>query len=335
MTRFLIAGLGSVGRRHLRNLEALGERDIVLLRSGKSTLPEEDLSGYAVEHDLQSALSRKPAAVIVSNPTALHLDVAIPAARAGCHLLIEKPLSHTRDRIEELRTACRESGAHVQMGFQYRFHAGLIEAKRLLEGGSIGRPAFASAHYGENLGDWHPWEDYRLSYAARAELGGGAILTLCHPFDYLRWLLGEVRRLSASAARLGDLELDVEDTALISLEFASGALGAIHLDYLQRPPSHHFEIVGTRGTLQWDQSDGAARWWDWDTGEWKSMPAPEGFERNTMFLDEMRHFVGVVRGAMEPAASLEDGVRALDLALTACASAGEAYPISSRPGAGS
>ncbi|HLB65598.1 MAG TPA: Gfo/Idh/MocA family oxidoreductase, partial [Anaerolineales bacterium] len=74
MTRFLIAGLGSVGRRHLRNLQALGERAIVLLRTGKSTLPEQELAGLPVEREISAALLRgKPDAVIIANPTSLHL----------------------------------------------------------------------------------------------------------------------------------------------------------------------------------------------------------------------------------------------------------------------
>ncbi|MBI2330734.1 MAG: Gfo/Idh/MocA family oxidoreductase [Chloroflexi bacterium] len=88
--KYLIAGLGSVGRRHMRNLVALGEMDIVLYRTHKATLPDDELAGYPVETDLAEALKRhKPDAVIISNPTSLHLDVAIPAAEAGCAILLD------------------------------------------------------------------------------------------------------------------------------------------------------------------------------------------------------------------------------------------------------
>src|SRR5512133_3289079 len=94
--KFLIAGLGSIGRRHLRNLIALGEKDIVLLRTRKATLPDDELAGYPVETDLNEALKKhQPGAVIVANPTSMHLDVAIPAAQAGCDILLEKPVSHS------------------------------------------------------------------------------------------------------------------------------------------------------------------------------------------------------------------------------------------------
>src|SRR5512135_3054744 len=112
--KFLIAGLGSVGRGHLRNLIALGEKDIVLLRTRKATLPDDELAGYPVETDLQEALKKyKPDAVVVSNPTAFHLDVAIPAAETGCALLLEKPLSHSMQRMDQLEAAVRKSGARV------------------------------------------------------------------------------------------------------------------------------------------------------------------------------------------------------------------------------
>ena len=116
--KFLIAGLGSIGRRHLRNLIALGEKDIVLLRSHRATLPDEDLAGYPVETDLAAALkSHKPEAVIVSNPTALHMDVAIPAAEAGCHILLEKPVSHSLEQLDELQKAAEKSGSKILVGF--------------------------------------------------------------------------------------------------------------------------------------------------------------------------------------------------------------------------
>src|SRR5215208_7970724 len=105
---FLIAGLGSIGRRHFRNLIALGETDIVLLRTRKATLSDDELAGYPIETDLNEALKRhKPDAVIVANPTSLHLDVAIPAAEAGCHILLEKPVSHSLDRLDVMQNAAK------------------------------------------------------------------------------------------------------------------------------------------------------------------------------------------------------------------------------------
>src|SRR5271157_3428027 len=121
--RFLIAGLGSIGRRHFRNLILLGEEDIVLLRSHHATLPDDELAGYLVETDLSEAFKKyKPDAVIIANPTALHLDVAIPSADAGCSILIEKPISNSLDHVDQLESALVKGGGRLLVGFQFRFH---------------------------------------------------------------------------------------------------------------------------------------------------------------------------------------------------------------------
>jgi len=308
--KFLIAGLGSIGRRHFRNLIALGEQDIVLLRTRKATLPDDELAGYPVETDLQEALRKhKPDAVIVSNPTAFHLDVAIPAAETGCAILLEKPISHSMQRVDELEDVVRKNGSKVLVAFQFRFHPGMLRAKQLIEAGQIGRIVSAHVHFGEYLPAWHPWEDYRTSYAARADMGGGVVLTQCHSLDYLPWLAGKAEAVWGFTGKLSDLEVDVEDTAKIGLRFESGALGSLHLDYNRQPPVHTFDIAGTQGTLKWDLADGATRIYRAEKKDWEEYPLPDGWERNVMFMEQMKHFVAVVRGDAEPACTLEDGIR--------------------------
>jgi predicted dehydrogenase len=327
--KILIAGLGSIGRRHFRNLVALGEKDIVLFRTQKATLPDDELAGYPVETDLAAALKKhKPQAVIVANPTALHMDVAIPAAEAGCAILLEKPVAANLDRVDALRRAVEKSGSRVLVGFQFRYHPTLNKARELIGAGAIGKVLAVHAHWGEYLPNWHPWEDYRESYAARADLGGGAIVTLTHPLDYLRYLLGEVDSLWSFNGHISPLELDVEDVAEIGLKFTSGAIGGLHVNYIQRPPVHRLEVLGTGGTLRWDNGDGvlhAIRMPD-PFGTWNSEPGaaieqqytpPEGFERNQLFAAQMRHFLRVASGEIEPLCTLNDGIRALELAMAA------------------
>lgn len=326
--KFLIAGLGSIGRRHMRNLIALGERDIVLFRTRNATMPDDELSGYPVETDLLAALKKhKPDAVIVSNPTSMHLSVAIPAAETGCALLLEKPVSDSSERLGQLEAACKKSGSKVLVAFQFRFHPGLMRAKQLISNGEIGRVISADVHFGEYLPAWHPWEDYRKGYAARADMGGGVVLTQCHSLDYLPWLVGKVESVWGFTAKLSDLEVDVEDTAKIGLRFEGGALGSLHLDFNQQPPAHRFEVIGTKGTLKWDLSDGATRIFRASSqslalstgmgiktgGEWEVYPLAKDWERNVMFLDQMKHFIAVVRGEVEPSCTLDDGVRVMKL----------------------
>jgi predicted dehydrogenase len=330
--KILIAGLGSIGRRHLRNLQVLGVQDILLYRTHQSSLPDDELRHFPQETDLAAALDHDPDAVIISNPTALHLEIALAAAQRGCHLLIEKPISHTLEGVEQLQNLVEQNGCRVLIGYHFRFHPGLLKIKEMLQHGMIGRPLIVRAHWGEYLPAWHPWEDYRRGYSARADLGGGLILTLSHPLDYLRWLFGDVNRVFAAVDKLGDLEIQVEDTAEICLWFANGSLGSVHLDYLQRPPHHNLQIIGTRGTIEWEYANGETRLYRFDQDRTTQAPlhlfpsfSPldpnKPLERNDLFLAEMQHFLAVVEGRESPRCTLEDGIEALRIALSAYQSA--------------
>ena len=323
--KVLIAGLGSIGRRHLRNLVAIGQEDILLYRTHHSTLPDEELAAYPEEGNLEKALGQNPVGVIISNPTALHLDVALPAAKAGCHLLLEKPIADKMgQQVEALNQIIETTGIKTLVGFQFRFHPVLSQVKGLIEAKKIGRPLSFRVHWGEYLPGWHPWEDYRRSYAARKDLGGGVVNTLCHPLDYVRWLFGEVRSLKAVTKKVSSLELDVEDTAEIILEFEDGTLGSIHLDYYQRPPAHWLEINCEMGHIRWENEPGSASIYNAKDEVTQWIEPPRGFERNDLFIAEMRHFLALLSNKESSRCTLKDGIAALKLT--------EAVHLSSREG---
>ena len=185
----------------------------------------------------------------------------------------------------------------------------------------LGTVLTAHANWGEYLPQWHPWEDYRQGYAARADLGGGVTVTFTHPLDFLRFMLGEVEALWSFSGHVSALEVDVEDVAEIGLKFTSGVVGGVHLNYFQYPTVHNFEIVGTQGTLRWGNTDGILHFYKMPMpfGSYSDRPPapvietfapPEGFERNNLFVAEMRHFIEIARGEAEPLCTLEDGIQA-------------------------
>jgi predicted dehydrogenase len=317
MREILIAGLGSIGRRHLASLRALGWPHIRLFRTGRSTQSDVELEGFPVDQDLSTALARRPIAVVVSNPTALHVPVALDAARAGAHLFIEKPLSNDLTGVAELEEIVAGSGLAALVGFQLRFNPGLRQIRAWLRAGSIGSVVSAQVHWGEYLPDMHPWEDYRVGYAARPDLGGGVLLTLCHPFDYLRWLIGEITDVSAVESRCDSLRLSVDTCVDVTVRFACGASGHLHLNFLERPPSHQLTVIGTEGTITWNHADSAARRYCASSRRWETLLAPDGFERERMFFDEMRHFLACLRGEEQPLCTLDDGRAALEVTLAA------------------
>ena len=215
------------------------------------------------------------------------------------------------------------------VGFQFRYHPTLNKARELIQEGALGQILSFHSHWGEYLPNWHPWEDYRESYAARADLGGGVIGTLTHPIDYIRYLLGNVEEIKAFSGHVSPLQVSgVEDVGEMALKLKSGAIGGIHVNYFQRPPSHHLEIVGTRGTLCWDNKDGTLHHDSMpdEFGTWTANPAksihkdyflPNDFERDYLFIEQMKHFIEVAEGKAAPICTLEDGVRAIELVLAA------------------
>ncbi len=295
-------------------MRALGETDFVLLRSHKSTLEDSGLNGIPVETEINAALAHHPDAVVVSNPTALHLGVAIPAARAGCAILLEKPISHDMLHVEELKNALNENGNRLLVGYQLRFHPVLRKMRELILKNEINRITSFRAHWGEYLPGWHPWEDYHQSYSARPELGGGVVNTLSHPLDYLRWFFDDPDQVWAHTSSCG-LGLDVEDTAEIGLCYRNGMTGSVHLDYIQQPPEHTFVIIGTGGTISYNNSNSTAHIYRSAKNEEEDIFPPAGFERNHLFLDEMRHFLNVASGIELPACTLDDGIAALKLTI--------------------
>jgi predicted dehydrogenase len=314
--KILVCGIGSVGERHIRNLLSLGYEDIILYRM--RNLPFRTLErSFPTFSSLDDALAEKPSVAFITNPTSLHLPVALKCAKAGCHLFIEKPLSHSLDGIDQLKRHVTERNLIVFVGYQFRFHPGLQKIKELLGKQALGRIVYVTAHWGEHLPGWHPWEDYRDGFSARQELGGGVILTLCHPFDYLRWLFGEISSVKTMGGSLSDLSLPVEDTVDVLFRFDSGPIGHVHLDYVQNPPAHYLQITGCSGLIRWDNSDGKVELYRSTDDNWEIFPVPEEFERNKMFIAELQHFIRCIKNRQKPLVCLDEGIKSLEITMAA------------------
>jgi predicted dehydrogenase len=334
--KILFIGLGGIGQRHLRNVRALRGSSVEVhayrvrrlsqaLNDQLEIEPGADLGSkydIRVHHDLAEALAIKPTAVFVCNPSSLHIQVAMAAAEAGSHLFIEKPLSHSLEGVEALIELAERRRLVGMVGYQLRFHPCLQALKQRLEQARIGRPLSALAEVGEYLPNWHRYEDYRQMYAARAELGGGVILSQIHELDYLFWLFGMPKRVFTSGGHLSSLELDVEDVASTILEFeAEGHKMPVHLhqDYVQRPPTRGCKIVGDKGKIVMSLTNLTLEQYD-NKGQLADKISFEGFARNDLFVSEMQHFLDCIDGRTKPLITLRDGAQSLRIALAAKAS---------------
>jgi predicted dehydrogenase len=328
--KILIVGLGSIGQRHARNLRTIlgGSLDLIAYRvrgrnhvirksvAASGDTPE-SVYGIRRHSSLDDAMAERPDAVIVANPSSDHLGVARAAVEANCHLFVEKPLADRWDGVEDLVQRAERKGLITMVGYHFRFHPALQLVHRLLTEETIGRPVAARFVMGEYLPGWHPYEDFRESYAARRSLGGGVLLTQIHELDAAFWMWGAPARVFAAGGTLSSLEIDVEDVASVLLEYprSRGSFPVhIQLDYLQRPPVRGGEIVGDRGRLTFDLLAGSV-----------VVTAPDGsvavhdaaIDRNDLYVAEMRHFLACLAGRDAPVVPLRAGAITLAMALAA------------------
>jgi predicted dehydrogenase len=316
--QYLVIGCGSIGKRHIKNLQELGITNILAfdLRPERRS---EVSSRFGIEtvEALDAAWERRPDVALITTPTSLHVPIALEAALRHCHLFIEKPLSNSWTGVDQLLAVIKQSELVTLVGCNMRFHPGLVTIKQLLDRHAVGRIVAARVEFGQYLPDWHPLEDYRRNYSARRDLGGGVILDAIHEIDYIRWLLGEVAGATCVAGKLSRLEIDTEDTAAILLAFESGALGEVHLDYIQRTYRRTCQIIGEDGTLHWDYTAGQVRWYLPDQKEPEVFNNPRGWNPDQMYVDEMKHYLRCLARGEKPQLDAFEAARVLQIALAA------------------
>ncbi len=315
--RALIAGLGSIGVRHLNNLHALGIEELAVFRSRNLPPPAEiESKNFEIFQDYNQALSSKPDIVVIANPTSFHLPFAQKALEAGCHVYIEKPVSHNLDNTENLLALSEEHERVVMVGCQHRFLQTLEAVREWVQNGDLGKIISVTADMGEYLPGWHPWEDYRQSYSARSDMGGGVILTLIHELDYLYWIFGPIKSVYAMGGHLTPLEIDSEDTALISLLTAKGVPVQLRMDYWRNPPVKKMNIVGEKGEINWDYHSGEASLFDTETVR-KNVSLPDNWERNDLFIATMKNFLEAIANNTSPRIPVAEGIEVLKIAMAA------------------
>jgi len=330
--RCLFVGLGGIGQRHLRNLRVLlgdsvavsayrvrGERhalsDTLQVVDG---LDVEKEYGVEVHADLERALAQDPDVVFITNPSSLHVPVALAAARAGAHLFVEKPLSHSLEQVTELVTLCEQKSLVTCVAYQLRYHPGFLRLRELLQAGAVGRVLSVRAEVGEYLPSFHPYEDYRRMYAAQRNLGGGVTLSQIHEIDLLCALFGSPRRAFSMGGQVSSLEIDVDDVALSLLEFTRPdglpLFAELHQDFVQRPAQRATTVVGERGRVVWSLSGRFLEHRD-ESGRVVEHRDYAEVPRNQAFLDELANFLNCVIRREPCAPSLRDGALSLEVAV--------------------
>jgi len=315
----LVIGAGSVGKRHLRNLSALGcnvsafdpREDRLEEASGEVTL----LKKFT---DFNKAMKETSDTdgVVIASPPKFHIEQCIAAANAGLSILLEKPVSRTYSEAKELQKALLElPEIKLLLGYTYRWWPPLHEFRERLSKGYIGKPLHAKFVMSAHLADWHPWERYQDFFMANKELGGGALLDESHFLDLMIWFFGMPAQVFAKVERLSSLEIETDDNVDMVVVYESGLRVVIHLDLYGRPHEKFISITGDAGTLQWSFEPNSIRFGKKMGQIWEEKVFQ--FERNDMFVNSAKEFIDVLDGKTEMSCKLQDGMNVLQI-IEAC-----------------
>ena len=327
--RALIVGWGNIGRRHARCLRALvPDCELVVWRSGKGDGEAAELQGSFLRcvYSTEDAVAVNADFAIICNPAPFHIPTAQSLAERGLPLLIEKPLSDNVVGIGELQRTCRAHAIPAMVGYVLRFDPLLQAVASQLRKGAIGRVASARLAVSQYLPNWRPNRNWRETVSARKDLGGGALLELSHEIDLACWLFGQPRAVSARIPPNTLTGIDVEDTAELLLDTEADALVSIHLDFLGQPKRRAITMVGEFGTIEADLVAGTGRHWSTDSSCWKDIEAP-AVAGDDIYLAQLRHFMGVLKGESQPAIGLADGERVLRVIAAARRSSAEGRTV--------
>jgi predicted dehydrogenase len=309
----LIAGCGSIGKRHARVLNGLGVTDLRAcdpLETQRASLLTQvpSVRTYATYDE---GLTDRPDVVLIGTPPELHVPMARRAILAGTHVLCEKPLSDSTAGIDDLATLAQAEHKKVMVALCFRYHGGLLTARRYLEAGRIGRLVSVRCLVGEHLPDARP--DYRNLFSAQH---GGAF-DLMHEIDLALWYAGlpvrEVHALSGSYSQIG---IAAPDVAEILIGFDGLCLASIHLDFFQRPRRRQTELIGTEGVIlvefaRWDRCTVSV--YEAARGEWQHEEMIT--DRDDMFRAEDCEFLQAVVDDLPIRCTIAEGRKSVEVVL--------------------
>lgn len=318
----VVVGCGSIGQRHIKNLDALGVPEIVGVDKDEIARNHGEQAGATdVYTDLETALNEHSLDFgVVSVPNHIHIPIARKLADAELDIFVEKPLSHTVENINRLIKEIESNELITLVGCNLRFQPGIQKLRELLQQRVIGSPLTVQIEAGSYLPDWHPSEDYQEMYSAKADEGGGAVLDYIHEINYARWLFGEVESVTAMTSSRSHLELETEDVAAIIMQIEDGTLCEVHVDYVQQSYTRSCKVVGDSGILEWDFDRHTIEEYKPKSDKWKSHTLPE-WEMNNMYVSEMEHFLSCVQDQSTTICNIKEGFKDLQIALATLQSA--------------
>ena len=310
----LVVGYGSIGKRHIDNLSTFSNMEILVCSNRKydKFLKEKHCKLF---DSLDDCIKEKPTFAIITNETHLHVKTALKLAKAGINLFIEKPLSNSLNGIKELLNITNKKKLVTLIGCNFRFHPSIKIIKEIINSGELGRIISVRVENGSFLPNWHPFENYQQTYAAKENLGGGVILTNIHEIDYLYWFFGNIHEVYSITGNFSDLDIKADDLSTVLLRFKNNIIAEAHLDYFQQPATRNCKIIGTKGTVIWDMSDNIVKYYNIQKKVWTEKLKSSNYDFNLMYLDELHHFIDCIIKKKKTINCIKEGIYTLKVAL--------------------
>ena len=316
MHTILIVGFGSIGKRHFENILNNTDSKIIIC-TNRTDLKKYEKDRIVIVRSLSDALSHKPNIAFVTNETSYHIKTALKLAAKGIHMFLEKPLSNTMKDVKKLEKLILKKKLITQIGCNMRFHPCIMKIKKILDEKELGKIISVHVESSSYLPDWHPYEDYRNGYAARKDLGGGIALTCIHEIDFLYWFFGDITKVFSITGKFSDLKVTADDLSVMTFLFKKKIVGELHLDYFQRPDFKSCTIKGIKGTLFWDSSSNEVKIFYRTGKSWKRVQKITTFERNAMYVNELKYFLSCVKKKKKTMNDIHDGIKTLEIVLAA------------------
>ncbi|MGD0283568.1 MAG: Gfo/Idh/MocA family oxidoreductase [Dissulfurispiraceae bacterium] len=312
MTKFLIIGLGSMGKRRIRNLQALGHSSIVGF-DARIDRRQEAEKLYGISTVAETRCISDCDAVIISTPPDLHTVYIRLAVEQGKPCFVE--LSLLVQDLPDLEALAKERGVLVAPSCTFRFHPSIRLIKEFVNAGSFGRITNFVYHSGQYLPDWHPWENIRDFFVSKRETSGCKEI-LSFELHWLTEITGFPRSLSALRGTTVDFGIDMDDTVAVSLDYER-CVGVLLIDVVSRFATRSLTMNLERGQIRWDRESKAVRVYNAESGQWVYYPEPAGQAQHgageQMYIEELRAFIAAAQGAAAYPLALSECIRILQL----------------------
>lgn len=337
LMRGLIVGCGSIGERHLHNLQKLGIKEITICDVDKKRV---DYLGrkYGVQkcYSLEDALSNEPDFSLVCTYPTSHVEIAENCINANSHVFIEKPISSNFKGVIRLLKNAQSKKKKIAVGYNLRFDEGLNLLRKKIQSLEISKPLIALAEWGHNIKFWRPGTNYKNHYVLKK--GGGIILDDSHEYDYLRWIFGdEIKSVYCKTVKMSSIKTETESVASMFLKFKKGTIANLTIDYVRPKYERNCHVIGEKGDLTWRYIPIKSGWKNYDAKalsivganfvKRKSKEQKLEIKSNQMYILEIENFLNCITNDQKPLVDGWEGLKTLKVGMAALESAKKDKPI--------